>query len=146
MRRHPLLLVGLLLIAPAAHASGVFLKGDACHADGGVSARSFACDTNSGSETLVCSVVLDTALTGVLGIEARIVGQSASGDLPAWWTFLYAGSCRPSAASIQTSPAGPVVGCPSLFGSQASGGLAAYKTNAPSSGGIQYRVLSAVPD
>jgi hypothetical protein len=146
MRRLPLLFVGLLLITPAAHASGVFLKWDACHADGGVSARSFACDTNSGFETLVGSVVLDTALVGVVGTEMRIVGQSASGVVPAWWTFLYAGSCRQSSASIQSLPAGPVVGCPSLLGSQASGGLGGQLTNVPSPGAIQFRVLFAIPD
>ena len=144
MRRHPLLLVGLLLSAPAAQGSGVFLKWDACAADGGTSARSFACDTNSGFETLVSSVVLDAAVADVIGIEVRIVGQSTSGVLPAWWGVANAGSCRPSAASIQTLPAGSVTGCPSLLGALAVGGFT-YTTNVPSSGGVQFRVLVAVP-
>jgi hypothetical protein len=132
----------LLLIAPAAHASGVFLKWDACHADGGVSARSFACDTNSGFETLVGSVVLDTALVGVIGMEARIVGQSASSAVPDWWEFKNAGLCRTNALTL-SSPADPVGGCPSLFGTSFSENIAAYKVGVPTSGSIQIDLVFA---
>lgn len=138
-------LLALLLIAPAASASGIFLKWDACHADGGVSARSFACDTNAGTETLVCSAVLDADFAGVTGIEAQIVGQSASGGVPAWWMLYNAGSCRRTALSLEASPAGPIAGCPSPFPVAALGGIGAYATDYPSAGGIQIKVACAVP-
>lgn len=145
MRRVLLSLLALLLIAPTADASGVFLKWNACHADGGVSARSFACDTNSGTETLVCSMVLDSDLAGITGVEARIVGQSASGAIPAWWTFVSAGSCRRTAMSFEASPAGPIAGCPSPFPVAAAGGIGSYTTDYPSAGGIQIRTACGVP-
>ena len=144
MRPALLSLLGLLLIAPTADASGVFLKWNACHADGGVSARAFACDTNSGLETLVGSVVLDAALVDVDGIEVRVVGQSANNALPAWWQFQNAGTCRQTAATIQASLAEPVAACPGLFGADAVGGFV-YTTNVPSSGGIMLKAAVAVP-
>jgi hypothetical protein len=142
MRAYGLLLFGLLSTAPAAHAAGVFLKWDACHADGGAAARTFACDTNTGNEILVCSVALDAALSGLNGFDARIVGQSASGSLPAWWTFKNSGSCRINAATFLTSPAG--TNCPSPFPATPFGGLS-YTTNVPTAGAIRFNVVAAVP-
>jgi len=144
--RHPhFLLLGSLLLAPVAHASGVFLKWDACHADGGVSVRSFACDANAGSELLVCSVVLDADMASVSGVEARIVGQSAGAALPAWWQFKNVGTCRQNAMTAEISPSGPVGGCPGAFGADASGGIGAYTIGWQSPGGIKLVLAAAVP-
>jgi hypothetical protein len=142
MRTSCLLLLGLLSTASNARAAGFFLSWDACHADGGVAARTFACDTNSGSETLVCSVVLDAALSGVNTTYVKIVGQSASGVLPPWWGF-QGPACRTSSLTLTLSPAGS--GCPNLFPVAPSGGFN-YTMNVPTAGAIKLEVIAAVPD
>ena len=54
-----------------------------------------------------------------------------------------AGTCRQSSASLQTTLAVPVAGCPGLFGDLGLGGIGAYKTNYPTSGGVQFSVVVA---
>ncbi len=56
-----LLSVSLLLVPTLAQGAGVNLAWDACSPEGGVPSKTFACNTNSGSETLWASFVISAA-------------------------------------------------------------------------------------
>ena len=93
MRRSPhpapsLLLAAALawLVALPASAQNLKLRWNACGGDGGVQNRSFACDTNAGSELLVASFVLTGNIPNVVAIESRIDLGFGFGavPMPAW--------------------------------------------------------------
>jgi hypothetical protein len=85
-------------LAASAHAAttppGVNLRWDSCYADGGVINKTFACDTNTGSERLVMSFVLDADMLDVSGQEIRVFIKSVNPTLPSWWALKNAGTCR----------------------------------------------------
>jgi len=88
------------------------IRWDNCYADGGVMNKSFACDTNSGSELMVMSVQLDSDMDRVSGVELRVSIKPAAPALPAWWDFMTAGSCRQTSLSYLPSPMLPEGNCP----------------------------------
>lgn len=111
MRRIPSLLAAPPLLAlvnlgfspasggaqPVAH-----LAWDDCGAAGRLT-RTFACDTNVGSEQLVVSFV-PPAVAAFTGIEVGIRFWPPAASLPSWWA-LSAGGCR--ATSLRSSPFAP---------------------------------------
>ncbi len=124
MRRTILLALALLAAsATLATAEGLMLRWQDCSGDGGVQNRTFACDTNTGSNTLVASFILDTGLSQVNGDELVLDLASTSGTLPDWWRFRTAGSCRQLALTIAAHDG---IGCPDLFALQASMNIASY--------------------
>ena len=84
-----------LFIASDASPAGVGLRWNACVADGGVSNRAFACNTNTGALFLVSSFVIDAPLT-VKRVDVSLELASASATLPAWWDLV---GCRSGARS-----------------------------------------------
>ena len=92
-----LLLVASLALAEPSWASGVNFSWDACTSEGGVQNKTFACDTNTGSDVLYGSFVLGTDQTNSIGIEATVDIHAQSTNLPDWWQFVNAGACRQSA-------------------------------------------------
>jgi hypothetical protein len=134
MRRLPLLLAALAVtFATSSHAYtsgpwGCNLRWDHCYGDGGALNKSFACDTNSGTETLVASFVPAWDIANVSGIEIVMNLASASALLPAWWQYKNAGTCRQGSLVASSAPVDPVVtNCPDWAAGQQAGGLAAYK-------------------
>ena len=93
-----LTLAAATLIASAALAvptlPGINIRWDNCYADGGVMNRTFACDTNTGTDLMAVSVQLDTGMLNVSGMEIRVSLKSSAPPLPAWWDFKNSGSCR----------------------------------------------------
>jgi len=126
---HLLLTSVLALAAPAAVMAappGVNLRWDSCLSDGGVINKTFACDTNNGSERLVLSFVLDTQLADVSGMEIRVFIASATPTLPSWWSMKNAGTCRPTSLGLTgTLPPG-AVNCVDWANGLAAGGLSSY--------------------
>jgi hypothetical protein len=121
------LLASTALAAPTL--PGVNIRWDDCYADGGVTNKSFACDTNTGADVAVLSLQLDSGMPVVSGMEIRISFKAAAPTLPAWWQFMKAGSCRASALSFLLSPALPPGNCLDWGHGVQQGGLAAYRVD-----------------
>ena len=103
--RPGLLLAQLLLLPLAAHAQavdppGVNLRWDRCYGDGGVWNKTFACNTNVGTEQLVGSFDLAENLDRVVTAEIVMDLRSASSTLPAWWQMMNFGTCRRTALDL----------------------------------------------
>ena len=133
MRRLPLMVACFAVtLATTTHAYtfgpwGCNLRWDHCYGDGGVANKSFACDVNTGTETLVASFVPAWDIANVSGLEIVINLASASPTLPAWWQFKNAGTCRQLSLSASPVPADPTVtNCPDWGAGGQAGGLAAY--------------------
>ncbi len=93
---------------PSAHAAGVGMRWNHCFSENtGVMNRSFACDTNAGTELLVGTFLPSTALSQVVQIDAIVDLAAASPVLPAWWQLAGVGACRAGAlsANIEFDPA-----------------------------------------
>lgn len=101
----------LLLAAASANAGGTHLRWNACSGDGGVVNRSFACDTNTGSELLACSFTLDVPVDSVYALNAFVNMAFAGGVLPAWWQFRTVGSCRAASLSTSLTPPAGAAAC-----------------------------------
>lgn len=74
------------------------LSWDRCAGDGRIVDRTFACDTNTGIETFVGSVVFRDGVgrDSVLGFAAYVDISPAASLVPSWWTTRSA-ECRPYA-------------------------------------------------
>lgn len=135
----------LLLAARTADAGNINLRWNACSGDGGVMNRTFACDTNAGSNVLVGSFVLpqDTQ-PGMNGIEIVVDLATAGATLPPWWEFKNTGACRLNSMSINFTVSPLAVQCADWAEGQAVGGILSYTTPyGPNSARI--RAGSAVP-
>lgn len=116
------------MLASAAFAGGINVAWTECLGGGGTMARSFACNTNAGSNTIVASFIPDTNLddvTGMVGIIDLCTGGFA---LPPWWTFLNPGSCRPHALITGFDPMAG--GCADAWQGQMTG-LTTYMAGFP---------------
>ena len=128
------LLLGFALLAavPAHAARGLNLTWSRCHGEGvGTQNRTFACDTNAGSEVLVGSFVLDQPLAQVSGNEAIIHLISQDDPLPAWWDMKNAGTCRQTSLAINTTEDPSDVVCADWARGNSVGGIGSYSINPP---------------
>ena len=143
-----LLLACALFAAPAvAHAAavsapGVNLRWDRCYGDGGVWNKTFACDTNIGTEQVVGSFELaqnvNRVVTAVLVLDVR----SASPTLPAWWELKNSGTCRQTALDFSTFAYPDPVTCLDWSASPTGGGISVVSIG--SQGPSHLRVNAAV--
>jgi len=113
----------LITCAQGAHAAGVNVRWDHCYGDAGVANKAFACDINTGVERLVLSFELDASVSDVAGLEFRVVRQSASPALPAWWMFKNPGTCRQTAEALVTSLPPGTANCVDWGGGFEVGGI-----------------------
>jgi hypothetical protein len=130
----PLLLLAAALaslpwVTLPASAGGLGLRWNACGGDGGVQNRSFACNTNTGTELLVASFVLTSGIANVEAIESRIDLKFAVPPQPAWWDFKTLG-CRATALSFRGTP--PVAATCADWGESGAIGLVAPLPSMPS--------------
>ena len=131
MNRQATVVCGMLLALtlPASSASagaGVNLRWSACFADGGTWNRTFACDTNSGTNVLIGSFELAADLTEVSGVEFVLDVASDGATLPAWWQLRNPGTCRMASLSVNTTIATSAAACVDWASGGAASGLAAY--------------------
>jgi hypothetical protein len=115
-----------LLVAPAHAASTINLRWDACLGDGGVANKSFACDTNVGTERLLGSFVPPMDMFGTTGSEIAVDLGTFGPALPAWWTFKNVGTCRQSSLAINAVVPATAVACVDWASGQATAILVAY--------------------
>ena len=122
------LLCGLLLAmsATVAAASGVGLRWNSCLGDAGAQNKNFACNTNSGTNTLVGTFQLTTGLNQVSGNEIIIDFGSASATLPAWWQMKNAGTCRSTSLTMNSALSPAAVNCADWAQGLSAGGIGAY--------------------
>ena len=104
--------------ASASMASGLNLNWSNC-SDGGVKSLTFACTSNSGSQTLFASIVLPTAMPQFAATSAIIDVAVDGGAIPAWWQVL-AGQCRAGAIGITFDPLNIGGNCLDLWGGNAN--------------------------
>lgn len=124
-----LLLTASLALAQRSWAAGVNFSWNACTAEGGVQNKTFACDTNSGSNVLYGSFVLDADQTNSIGLEATVDFHAQSANLPDWWQFVNAGACRQNALSVSFDFSGdPAISCHGPWSAASVGGLGGYHT------------------
>ena len=139
------LLCGLLLAmsASVAAASGVGIRWNNCLSDAGTQNRNFACNSNTGSNTLVGTFQLDGAgLLQVSGNEVVVDLASSTTPLPQWWQFKNAGTCRTTALSMNFTIPSSALNCADWAQAQAAGGIGAYNIGAR--GPNTARVVAAI--
>jgi len=126
------MVAAMLLVASSAFAAGVRLSWTTCAGDGLVQNKTFACASNTGSNVIVASFVLDNTIAEVNGNELLLdLITQATPILPDWWQLFSLGSCRQTALSIAAHDG---AGCPDMFALQASMNIAAYQLNKPNGG------------
>lgn len=100
------LVLGILLAAPPASAAGINLSWDDCGTFG-LAQKNFACNTNSGTDQLFCSVVPSIAMTSLNGVECVVTITTPAATLPAWWQK-QTGGCHAGAPATTTVFTGSV--------------------------------------
>lgn len=116
-------------VPPPAHAAvQAMLAWDRCLENGGTVTRTFACDTNEGSETIVGSFVPPAGITDMNGLEVVIdMLTTPETAWPDWWAFKNTGACRQSALSLQFDfQSGEGYGCEKLWANGSAGGISAF--------------------
>jgi len=88
---------GSTTVTPVVQDGGIALAWDDCRGATGVSSKTFACNTNSGTNTLVASFIAPSGLAGVTSGEAVLdfVGDIGS-PLPSYWQMFNASTCNPA--------------------------------------------------
>ena len=129
----------------ATAAPGFAMRWDRCYADAGGSNKNFACNTNSGTETLVITFSPDTAIANLSGIEIYLDIQSASASIPAWWQMKNTGTCRQGAISVNMTADPSAVRCDDTFAGNAAGGIGAYNIFSPGPDRISMSIAEAAP-
>ena len=126
MKKAILLCSALLAVsASVASAAGLNLAWTTC-GPSGLANKSFACTSNTGSNVMHGSFIAPEGTTAITGNEMVLDLQSASANLPAWWSMFTATSCRPAALSANFVSPGP--DCVDYWSGQASGAVGAYNT------------------
>ena len=132
----------MLLVASSAFAAGVRLSWQTCGGDGLVQNRTFACTSNTGSNIVAASFIVDGTIAQVNGNElvVDLISQSAPA-LPDWWKFINPGSCRLTSISIAAQDG---ANCPDMFAGQASMNIAAYQLDKVVTGSARILCVNAV--
>ncbi len=148
-------LVSLSAFLAHAQGAGVALRWDACFGEGtGVLNKSFACDTNAGSERLIGSFISAIDIPDVTGNEVILDLftstsypwnlPTGSVPMPAWWEFKKAGTCRLSSVStnVIADPTNSV--CQDWSQGLAASGFF-YKALARGTGTARIGLITAIP-
>ena len=143
-----LLLACALAAAPAAAwtTGGCNLRWDHCYGDGGVANRNFACDTNTGTDFLIASVVPPADIVSVGGMEFMMHFAADAATMPAWWHFKNAGTCRQASIGGSTAPLDVFGACPDWSDQLASGGIASYTIGEGSPNAARLVGVTGLPD
>lgn len=124
----------MLLMNSAAFAAGINLSWSFCEGEGtGSHNRTFACASNTGTNTLVASFVLAADLAQVSGNELVIDVLSQTSPLPLWWQMREPGSCRQNSLLFNTTANPSDVVCVDWAGGQSTGGIGFYASDPNSS-------------
>jgi len=90
---------------PARSAGTIKLSWDHCAGDGVVGGKTFACDTNTGSEYVYGSILFDDGADRAFvgAFQAWMDIEVVDATLPSWW-LTDVGECRPLAFSVSEDP------------------------------------------
>jgi len=124
---------------------GVNIRWDNCYSDGGVINKTFACDTNTGSERLVMSFVLDADMLDVSGQEIRVFIKSVNPTLPSWWALKNAGTCRVTSLGFSTTLPPGATNCLDWSSGAAVGGIGNYVIGQLGANSAVTNLAAAVP-
>jgi len=137
------LLTGVLLALSASMAlaqGGINLAWNDCQ--GPVNAT-FACNTNTGTNTMVGSFDPPHVLTQFLGISAQVDITTDQANLPDWWKH-GSGQCRGTTALATNFDGSTAPTCTDVYFGQAAGGFA-YDVGFGSPARARFRIQCAVP-
>jgi hypothetical protein len=140
------LAASLLLSSSVLAAPGLRLSWDHCSADGVVSNKLFACNTNTGSEVLVLSFESPVASTDRQSIEMTLHITAWDGALPDWWRAFGPGSCRPTALTYSLLDPLAAACVNPWEGHNAAAAIADLVPLASNPSLWRLRVVAAVPD
>lgn len=142
-------LAALLLVAFASRASalgGLAIRWDRCYGDAGTVNRSFACNTNAGTNTLIASFIIDQDTYSLpRGVQITLGVAAAAEQLPAWWSFQNPGTCRVSSLSANFLVPADAINCADTFSGQGAGGIAAYDVGAWGPSSARIVIAGAAP-
>lgn len=130
-------------LAFAQGGGGINLAWDDCYPNGHVD-KTFACNTNSGVETMYGSFLPPHNVLKLTGNEMVLHFLGATPTLPAWWQFKYTGSCRTTAASASFSFLSGPYTCVDYTVGGASGSIASYVTPWTSAADARMKLVWAV--
>ena len=98
--------------ARAADIVDLRLAWDDCRGGAGSTTKSFACNTNSGTRTLVASIRAPAGVNSLIGFDAELeVVGNLGVALPQWWRFESPTGCRSGALSFSGTGS---FGCPDV--------------------------------
>ena len=159
MRIWPALALLTSALVSSAQAGGVALRWDACFGEGtSTFIKSFACNTNAGSEQLVGSFVLPQDMPEVTANEIVVdfltfdptsiadgPGPFSWPPIPEWWKFIAAGTCRRTAMRLMASNEPGSDQCPDWAVGQAVSAIGAYTVGERGPWEARMRMGTAVP-
>jgi hypothetical protein len=138
-----LVVAAFLATASTAHAQGgINLSWNDCGSFGTLN-RTFACNTNIGSHTMVGSVVSGIAMPQLNGQSSVLDMVSTRPTLSPWWQIGATG-CRPSSAMSADFDFVSMFNCLDPWGGQALGGLN-YQPGFGSPNRARIRTVCAIP-
>ena len=117
--------VAMFASSPVA-AEGLNLLWSDCALGTGVQNKTFACNSNTGANTLVGSYIPPAGTTAVTGMEAVIDLLAEGATYPDWWSFKNTGTCRQTALSANSGFVSGPFACTDYWAGGASGGLTAF--------------------
>lgn len=127
------ILAGLVLVAAPASAQ-VNLSWQNCNVNG-TADRTFACDTNTGSHTMVASFIAPAGVDMFTAAELIFDIKAATDPIPDWWELRnqtgQSGQCRNGSISANVVM-GAYTGCDDPYAGQGSGGIGTYRLGGPS--------------
>lgn len=140
MKRIVTLAVALMILGASesmAAGGGINLFWDGCSV-GGVSTKTFACDSNTGTAfTLYASLILPQDMPFFAACSAIIDMTFSGPSIPAWWQTL-TGQCSAFRISESYDSASFVTNCPDIW--QGSPNLSVFQAQ-PATGGRQANTL-----
>jgi len=156
-----LLVLGVCMQAScgSAQGAGLALRWDSCFGDAASHInKTFACDTNAGSERLVGSFsIFGDVLENVAGNEIIVLLRTGlpfgvdapppppAVPMPEWWKFVNAGSCRRTSLSLAVAADPDLEVCPDWAAGQAVGGIGTYQLDFLGQGTARLVMATAVP-
>lgn len=146
MRGLSLCVIAMIVVGSSAHAApGVNMRWTSCFGDGGAFNRNFACNTNTGTNTLVGSFVLGQPVAPVSSNEMVIDLAASSPTLPSWWAFRNSGTCRQSSLSINSVANPSWVACVDWANEMAGIAVATYTIGFHGPATTRVTMVSAPP-
>ena len=132
-----------LALCSRCEADGLWLHWDRCGSAGG-SHKTFVCDTDAGTDTLVVSILAPWNYPGVVRVDVDMGVCFPEFILPDWWRVHGANPCRPGALRVIAASAGT---CAPLW--SATDGSSQHITEHPGNNiqnGFRFRVTVSIAD